>query len=149
MYTLAASLYGSFIGCTLCAGVTTLLKGKITKETTAFPTKQSSIFIYLQCRDNIKNAFDKVDQLIAKKEWKTLERDFISCGDISNASDTWFFTQNLATILDGIVQYNAPIRELNIALVCQYMNTVSNTSYENLLHFIKVKKYYFYEMHFS
>lgn len=90
-----------------------------------------------------------MDQLIAKKEWKTLERDFLSCRDISNPSDTWYFTQNLATILDGIVQYNEPTRELNIALVCQYMNTTSNTPYENLSKFIQVKKYYFYEMLFS
>ena len=100
-----------------------------------------SIFhFYPQCRDNIYEAFEHVDQLIAEKQFKTLEQDFLSCADISHPDDTWFFTKNLGNFLDATVQYNEQIGGFTIASICQYMDVPSQTPYNNLIPLIRVKK---------
>jgi len=91
----------------------------------------------VKCRDNINEAFNYVDQLIAKKQFKTLEHDFSSCGDISQPDDTWLFTKNLGNFFDGTVQYNEQTGGIDIALVCQYMNVPSETPYKNLIRLIQ------------
>ncbi|KAL9952174.1 hypothetical protein ACROYT_G039389 [Oculina patagonica] len=89
-----------------------------------------------QCRSNIKKAFSSVDQLIAQKEFKTLEKDFSSCGDISHPNDTYVFTQNLETFLDSTVQYNGQASGITIELVCQYMTNPSTTPYQGLVYLV-------------
>ena len=81
-----------------------------------------------------------MDQLISKNEFETLERNFSSCFHISDPNDTWLFTQTLANMFDGIVQYNEQSGGFDIASVCQYMNNMSQTPYENLVLFFQVKK---------
>ncbi|XP_068681615.1 thymus-specific serine protease-like isoform X1 [Montipora foliosa] len=90
-----------------------------------------------KCRDNIKNAFDEVDQLIAEKEFTTLERDFLSCKNLSSTNDTWLFSLNLANIFDSIVQYNEEGGGFSIASVCRYMTPAHLTPYENLVQFVQ------------
>lgn len=90
-----------------------------------------------KCRDNIKKAFDEVDQLIAEKEFTTLERDFLSCRNLSSTNDTWLFSLNLANIFDSIVQYNDEGSGFSIASVCQYMTPAHVTPYENLVQFVQ------------
>ena len=77
-----------------------------------------------------------MDQLIAQKEFTTLEKDFSSCGDMSHPNDTWVFTQNLMTFLDGTVQYNNQASGISIELVCQYMTHPSMTPYQGLVYLI-------------
>ena len=80
-----------------------------------------------------------MDQLIAEKEFKTLEKEFSSCNDISHPNDTWVFTLNLQGFLDGTVQYNSQAPGINIALVCQYMTNPSVSPYESLGYLIHVR----------
>ncbi|KAL9952175.1 hypothetical protein ACROYT_G039390 [Oculina patagonica] len=91
-----------------------------------------------QCRSNIKQAFSSVDQLIAQKEFKKLEKDFSSCGDISHPNDTYVFTQNLETFLDTTVMFNGQLQasKISIELVCEYMTSPSTTPYEGLVYLI-------------
>lgn len=80
-----------------------------------------------------------MDQLIAEKNFKKLEIDFSSCGDMSHPNDTWVFTQNLMTILDSIVQYNNQVPGMNIEQVCQYMTNPSMTPYQGLVRLVQVR----------
>lgn len=80
-----------------------------------------------------------MDQLIAEKNFKKLEIDFSSCGDMSHPNDTWVFTQNLMTILDSIVQYNNQVPGMNIKQVCQYMTDPSMTPYQGLVRLVQVR----------
>ena len=81
-----------------------------------------------------------MDQLIAEKQFKTLEQDFSSCADVSHPDDTWFFTKNLGDFFDGTVQYNEQTGAFTIASICQYMDVPSQTPYKNLIQLIQVKK---------
>ena len=81
-----------------------------------------------------------MDQLIAEKEFTTLERDFLSCRNLSSTNDTWLFSLNLANIFDSIVQYNDEGSGFSIASVCQYMTPSHLTPYENLVQFVQVRK---------
>ena len=81
-----------------------------------------------------------MDQLIAEKNFKKLEKDFSSCGDMSHPNDTWVFTQNLMSILDSIVQYNNQIPgAMNIQQVCQDMTNPSMTPYQSLVRIVQVR----------
>lgn len=80
-----------------------------------------------------------MDQLIAEKNFKKLEIDFSSCGDMSHPNDTWVFTQHLMTILDSIVQYNNQVPGMNIEQVCQYMTNPSMTPYQGLVRLVQVR----------
>lgn len=91
----------------------------------------------VQCQNNIMKAFAHVDQLIADKDYKTLEHDFLSCNDISQPNDTWLFVENLGNVLDGIVQYNTQASGFNIAYVCQCMTNPSLTPYQDLGYVIR------------
>lgn len=98
---------------------------------------------FLQCQNNIMKAFAHVDQLIADKDYKTLEHDFLSCNDISQPNDTWLFVENLANVLDGIVQYNTQASGFNIAYVCQCMTNSSLTPYQDLGYVIRVRIFWY------
>lgn len=98
---------------------------------------------FLQCQNNIMKAFAHVDQLIAAKDYKTLEHDFLSCNDISRPNDTWLFVENLANVLDGIVQYNTQASGFNIAYVCQCMTNSSLTPYQDLGYVIRVRIFWY------
>lgn len=98
---------------------------------------------FLQCQNNIMKAFAHVDQLIADKDYKTLEHDFLSCNDISRPNDTWLFVENLANVLDGIVQYNTQASGFNIAYVCQCMTNSSLTPYQDLGYVIRVRIFWY------
>ena len=102
----------------------------------------SSRFL-LQCQNNIMKAFAHVDQLIADKDYKTLEHDFLSCNDISQPNDTWLFVENLGNVLDGIVQYNTQASGFNIAYVCQCMTNSSLTPYQDLGYVIRVRIFWY------
>lgn len=102
----------------------------------------SSRFL-LQCQNNIMKAFAHVDQLIANKDYKTLEHDFLSCNDISRPNDTWLFVENLGNVLDGIVQYNTQASGFNIAYLCQCMTNSSLTPYQDLGYVIRVRIFWY------
>ena len=102
----------------------------------------SSRFL-LQCQNNIMKAFAHVDQLIADKDYKTLEHDFLSCNDISQPNDTWLFVENLGNVLDGIVQYNTQASGFNIEYVCQCMTNSSLTPYQDLGYVIRVRIFWY------
>ena len=81
-----------------------------------------------------------VDQLIAERNFQKLEKDFSSCGDMSNPNDTWVFTQELMIILDSIVQYNNRVPgKKNIQQVCQYLTNSSITPYQGLVDLVQVR----------
>ena len=88
-------------------------------------------------------AFAHVDQLIADKDYKTLEHDFLSCNDISRPNDTWLFVENLGNVLDGIVQYNTQASGFNIAYLCQCMTNSSLTPYQDLGYVIRVRIFWY------
>ncbi|XP_022797698.1 thymus-specific serine protease-like isoform X2 [Stylophora pistillata] len=92
----------------------------------------------MQCQKNIMEAFAYVNQLIAQKDFTTLERDFLSCNDISQPNDTWLFVENIGNFLDGIVQYNSQAPAgFSIAYVCQTMTNASLTPYQSLGYLIR------------
>ncbi|EDO31220.1 predicted protein [Nematostella vectensis] len=84
------------------------------------------------CMHNIEEAFKFVDRLLDTKNFKTLEKDFIACNDISKLNDTWMFASNLAGFFMGLVQYNNQVPGINIAYVCKQMNNASRSPYKSL-----------------
>ncbi|XP_074632325.1 thymus-specific serine protease-like isoform X2 [Acropora palmata] len=90
-----------------------------------------------KCRDNLKLAFYKLDEMIQREDFATLALDFIFCQNISSKNDVWLFTKKLANIFDGIVQNNDENIEYSIAKVCRYMTYTDDTPYAKLVQFVQ------------
>ncbi|KXJ05990.1 thymus-specific serine protease, partial [Exaiptasia diaphana] len=84
-----------------------------------------------QCAENIKAAFQKMENLVANRSFIKLKTDFKSCNDVSSPNDTWIFSLNLASFIMGIVQYNEQVPGLEISSLCKRMTNASNSPYEN------------------
>lgn len=84
-----------------------------------------------QCIKQIVEAFQKIDSMIQANQTVQLEKDFLSCGPLSEKNDQMVFVNNLAGIFAGVVQYNNEVPGLNIQSLCKQM-TKSDDSYKNL-----------------
>ncbi|XP_067412775.1 thymus-specific serine protease [Emydura macquarii macquarii] len=59
-----------------------------------------------QCREAVAQAFSAVDQRLRAGQLAELEKDFHSCGNLTEPHDREQLTSNLADIFMGAVQYN-------------------------------------------
>lgn len=76
--------------------------------------------------------------MIQANQTVPLEKDFLSCGPLSEKNDQMVFVNNLAGIFMGAVQYNNEVPGLNIQYLCKQM-TKSDDSYKNLQMVYKVR----------
>lgn len=76
--------------------------------------------------------------MIQANQTVQLEKDFLSCGSLSEKNDQMVFVNNLAGIFMGAVQYNNEVPGLNIQCLCKQM-TKSDDSYKNLQMVYKVR----------
>lgn len=76
--------------------------------------------------------------MIQANQTVQLEKDFLSCGSLSEKNDQMVFVNNLAEIFMGAVQYNNEVPGLNIQYLCKQM-TKSDDSYKNLQMVYKVR----------
>lgn len=76
--------------------------------------------------------------MIQANQTVPLEKDFLSCGPLSEKNDQMVFVNNLAGIFAGVVQYNNEVPGLNIQSLCKKM-TKSDDSYKNLQMVYKVR----------
>lgn len=90
-----------------------------------------------KCRDNLKLAFYKLDEMIKQEDFATLGRDFIFCENISSKNDVWLFAKGLGSIFDGIVENNDENSEYSIAKVCRNMTYTDDTPYAKLVQFVQ------------
>uniref|UniRef100_A0A8W8I0N9 Thymus-specific serine protease n=1 Tax=Magallana gigas TaxID=29159 RepID=A0A8W8I0N9_MAGGI len=90
-----------------------------------------SAWFRLKCIKQIVEAFQRIDSMIQANQTVQLEKDFLSCGPLSEKNDQMVFVNNLAGIFAGVVQYNNEVPGLNIQSLCKQM-TKSDDSYKNL-----------------
>lgn len=76
--------------------------------------------------------------MIQANQTVQLEKDFLSCGSLSEKNDQMVFVTNLANIFKGVVQFNNKFPGINIQYVCKQM-TKSDDSYKNLQMVYKVR----------
>lgn len=69
---------------------------------------------FTQCIKQIVEAFQRIDSMIQANQTVQLEKDFLSCGPLSEKNDQMVFVNNLAGIFMGAVQYNNEVPGLNI-----------------------------------
>lgn len=84
-----------------------------------------------QCTDQVVEAFHRIDSMILTNHTIQLEKDFLSCGSLSEQNDQMVFVNNLAGTFMGTVQYNNKLPGYNIKNLCKLM-TKSHNSYQNL-----------------
>lgn len=94
--------------------------------------------IFTQCIKQIVEAFQRIDSLIQANQTLQLEKDFLSCGSLSEKNDQMVYVNNLANIVQGVVQYNNELPGMNIQSLCKQM-TKSDDSYKNLQMVNKVR----------
>lgn len=82
--------------------------------------------------------FQRIDSMIQANQTLQLEKDFLSCGSLSEKNDQMVFVNNLANIVQGVVQYNNELPGMNIQSLCKQM-TKSDDSYKNLQMVNKVR----------
>nr|XP_032651508.1 thymus-specific serine protease [Chelonoidis abingdonii] len=88
-----------------------------------------------QCREAVAKAFSAVDQRLHAGRLAELEKDFRSCGPLTEPDDRGELASNLADIFMGAVQYNDEgFQGGTVAKLCSIMNdTGLGSPYQRLI----------------
>lgn len=84
-----------------------------------------------ECLQQVSQAFIQIDGLLKSKQFKMLQKDFKSCGPISDSLDSMTFVSNLAGNIMGVVQYNNEVPGMDVGKLCDIMTTTSDP-YKNM-----------------
>ncbi|OWF35753.1 thymus-specific serine protease-like [Mizuhopecten yessoensis] len=79
-----------------------------------------------ECMTQIQQAFIQIDALLKLGNHKMLEGYFKSCQPVTDPLDRLTFVSNLASIIQGAVQYNREIPGLDIDTICGIMQVTSD-----------------------
>lgn len=79
-----------------------------------------------ECMTQIQQAFIQIDDLLKLGNHTLLEGYFKSCDPVTDPLDRLTFVSNLASIVQGVVQYNNELPGLNIDGICGIMEVSSD-----------------------